>query len=181
MQPCVITRKKFWLLKYNSFAYDINKLPYSWYVDVWGKNRIGYNMCRCDTPLGLALNIFDLEVGESIMFFPSNINSYDALADYIKLFPSRGQAKKANWNGNLPIGFSSKQIKQKHVWLWLYVPPANVDLHNPMEKFKEYVCNASKVNMTRLLVYVGYQLMPSLKGLLLSCLKTKHHTNKGGN
>lgn len=96
-------------------------IPYSWGT-IGKRNVIGWNLAPNGTSKFWAMQMFQPNKGENVVFYPRRIKTWDAMGAWLGLFPSRGQARKAGLSGLLPHGYSERKIKQKHCMLWLYVP-----------------------------------------------------------
>lgn len=84
---------------------------------------IGWNMVREDADDFMVDAIFGpFEKDEAINFFPKNWNLED-VAVSIGLFSSKGEAKKNNWGGALPEGFTKRYAKKLYRNVFLYIPP----------------------------------------------------------
>lgn len=87
----------------------------------------GFNFAREDSDLYLVKEFFQLDKNENVHLFPKQWQWQD-LAAFIKLFPSKSEARKNNWKGEMPLGFSKKNIKRWQNVIYLYVPTTTQEI-----------------------------------------------------
>lgn len=80
----------------------------------------GYNIAT-DNACAYSIQIMFQPEPEEPINYISPTATWEDIAVALGVFPSKGQARKNGWAGELPTGFNTRTTK-KHGTIWLYKP-----------------------------------------------------------